>query len=60
MTNQPFFSDLCQTNIKEKLYKEQMAQIDNESLPMPLYNDGSPADGSRFVEDGSVWEIVSH
>lgn len=59
MTNQPFFSDLCNTNIKEKLYREQMAQIDNSALPLPLYNDGNPVDMS-YVEDGSVWEVVSH
>lgn len=60
MTNQPFFSDLCQTNIKEKLYREKMAQIDNEMLPSPIYNDGTSSSDSRYVEDGSVWEIVTH
>jgi hypothetical protein len=60
MTNQPFFSDLCNTNIKEKLYREQMAQIDNQMLPSPLYNDGQDSADSRYVEEGSVWEIVNH
>jgi hypothetical protein len=59
MTNQPFFSDLCQTNIKEKLYREKMAQIDNEMLPSPIFNDGSPGD-SRYVEEGCVWDIVQN
>jgi hypothetical protein len=60
MTNQPFFSDLCNTNIKEKLYRDRMAQIDNEALPSPIFNDGSSDADSRYVEDGSVWEIVTH
>ena len=61
MTNQPFFSDLVNTNIKEKLYREQMAQIDDQMLPAPLFHDGTDgSDGSRYVEDGSVWEVVSH
>lgn len=60
MTNQPFFADLCQTNIKEKLYRQQMEQIDNELLPAPLFSDGTSMEGNQFVEDGSVWEIVSH
>jgi hypothetical protein len=56
MTNQPFFADLCNTNIKEKLYREQMAKIDQESLPLPVLIDGS--DDTRFVEDGAVWDFV--
>jgi hypothetical protein len=60
MTNQPFFSDLCNTNIKEKLYREQMAQIDNQMLPSPIYNDGQGNADTRYVEEGSVWEIVQN
>ena len=60
MTNQPFFSDLCNTNIKEKLYREQMAQIDNEMLPSPIFNDGTGTSDTRYVEEGSVWEIVNN
>lgn len=57
MTNQPFFSDLCDTNIKEKLYRQQMEQIDQEMLPMPLTSDGQEME-SRYVEEGAVWEVV--
>ena len=56
MTNQQFFVDLCNTNIKEKLYRDQMKQIENELLPMPLMNDG--LENAQFIEDGSVWDIV--
>jgi hypothetical protein len=56
MTNQPFFSDLCQTDIKEKLYREQMRQIDDEALPLPLLSTGIEED--RFVDDGCVWDVV--
>ena len=59
MTNQPFFADLCNTNIKEKLYREQQAKIENESLPPPLFSDGTELEG-RFVADGSVWEVVTN
>lgn len=60
MTNQPFFSDLCQTNIKEKLYLEQMKQIDDEALPLPLYNDGNTSGTQQFIDDGCVWDIVQN
>lgn len=56
MTNQQFFVDLCNTNIKEKLYRDQMKQIENELLPLPLMNDG--LENAQFVEDGSVWDVV--
>jgi hypothetical protein len=58
MTNQQFFADLVQMNIREKLYREQMKQLEAEQLPLPVFSDGS--EGSQFVADGSVWEIVKH
>jgi hypothetical protein len=56
MTNQPFFSDLCNVNIKEKLYREQMSQIEDDMLPPPL--SGADYDNERLVEDGAVWDVV--
>jgi hypothetical protein len=58
MTNQTFFSDLCNTNIKERLYRQQMKQIEDEMLPMPLTSDGLEQNDGRYVEEGAVWEIV--
>ena len=58
MTNQDFFADLVSMDIKAKLYREQMKQIEQEVLPMPILDDGH--DPNMFVEDGSVWEIVKH
>jgi Terminase RNaseH-like domain/Terminase large subunit, T4likevirus-type, N-terminal len=56
MTNQPFFSDLCNTNIKDKLYRDQMKQIEEDMLPIPL--SGDEYTNAMLIEDGSVWEIV--
>ena len=58
MTNQTFFSDLCNTNFKEKLYRDQMKQLEDDMLPLPLSGDEFGHD--RLVEDGSVWEIVNN
>lgn len=58
MTNQQFFSDLCDTNIREKLYREQMSQIEEESLPLPYFNDIGDAAEERFVSEGAVWTVV--
>lgn len=56
MTNQEFFADMTNINIKKKLYEEQMKQIEEEMLPMPMTND-DPLNGG-FVEDGAVWQTV--
>jgi len=59
MTNQSFFSELTNIDIKAKLHQEQMRQIEEEQLPTFLgghidvdHNDGA------FVEDGAVWKPV--
>jgi hypothetical protein len=58
MTNQPFFSDLCNTNIKDKLYRDQMRLIEEDMLPLPL--SGDEIRNEMLIEDGSVWEIVNN
>jgi len=57
MTNQEFFSDLCNINIKDKLYREQMDQIEQEMLPMPISGQDY-GDEDSFVQGGSIWNIV--
>jgi hypothetical protein len=59
MTNQSFFADLSQVNVKEKLYREQMQQIEEESLPtmMAGHIDVDQRD-MGFVEDGVYWNTV--
>ena len=59
MTNQAFFTELSNENIKEKMYQEQMRQIEEESLPTFLagHIDVDNPD-RRFIEDGAVWDVV--
>ena len=57
MTNQEFFSELCDMDIKKKLYQEQMEQINEEMLLMPLSGDEF-GDKITFVSDGAVWDVV--
>lgn len=58
MTNQEFFADMTNINIKKKLYEEQMRQIEEEMLPMPIGDEESVLDGG-YVEDGAVWKVVN-
>jgi hypothetical protein len=55
MTNQQFFADMTNTNIKHKLHEEQLRQIEEEMLPMPMTNDDQ-LDG--YVQGGVVWKVV--
>jgi len=57
-TNQSFFSDLTDINIKMKLHEEQMRQIEEEQLPNILagHIDVDNVDG--FVENGTYWKLV--
>jgi hypothetical protein len=58
-TNQTFFADLTNTNIKQKLYEEQLKQIEEESLPDFLAGHIDVDEGEqRFMSDGIVWNVV--
>jgi Terminase large subunit, T4likevirus-type, N-terminal/Terminase RNaseH-like domain len=56
MTNQELFSEITDTNIKQKLFEQQMKQIEDEMLPMPISGQEEQFDG--FVEGGAVWRVV--
>lgn len=58
LTNQQFFSEMSTVNLKEKLYREQMQQIEDESLPMPIMDDGR-LDSQSYIEGGVVWNVVN-
>jgi len=58
-TNQTFFADLTNTNIKQKLYEEQLKQIEEESLPDFLAGHIDVDEGEqRFMSDGVIWNVV--
>jgi hypothetical protein len=58
-TNQQFFSDLTNTNVKQRLHEEQLRQIEEESLPTFLagHIDVDSPD-RKFISDGAVWDVV--
>lgn len=59
MTNQSFFAEFTDSNLKTRLYEEQMRQIEEESLPTMLagHVDVDNNDGS-FFEGGDIWRPV--
>lgn len=56
ITNQQFFSDMNNIDIREKLYRDQLNQIEENLLPLPISS--NEYDESRIVEDGVVWDVV--
>ena len=61
LTNQKFFSELTNTDIRLKLYEEQMKQIEEERLPTFLggHIDVDQNEGS-YLENGDIWTPVNH
>ena len=59
MTSQSFFAELSNTNIKQKLYEQQIKQIEEESLPTFLAGHIDVDSNNEYVEGGAVWKIVN-
>jgi hypothetical protein len=56
-STQEMFSDLNKSGgLKKHMYNQQVQQIEQESLPMPIFSNGDA--NYDFVEDGSVWNVV--
>ena len=58
VTSQSFFAELSNTNIKQKLYEQQIKQIEEESLPTFLAGHIDVDSNNEYVEGGAVWKIV--
>lgn len=59
LTNQQFFSDMSNVNMKEKLYREQMQQIEDEQLPTFIAGHEEIDQGvNGYVEGGIFWNVV--
>jgi Terminase large subunit, T4likevirus-type, N-terminal/Terminase RNaseH-like domain len=59
MTNQQFFSELTNTDVKTRMHQEQMKQIEEEQLPTFLAGHLDIDEAQKgFVENGVFWNIV--
>ena len=59
MTNQQFFSDLTNTDVRARLHEEQMKQIEEEQLPTFLGGHVDvDANDEGFVSDGAYWKPI--
>lgn len=53
LTNNQYFKDITDINIRERMYKQQMEQIDNDLMPFGFISDGSEEE--TFVAENVVW-----
>jgi hypothetical protein len=54
-STQTLFKDLTDTNIREKMYAEQMKQVEDETIPFALVDNGIDNQEAGEVVDGDLW-----
>lgn len=57
LTTNQFFKELTDVDMRERVFKQQMQQIEDEITPFGVIDRGEPE--TTFVEDGDVWHIAS-
>ena len=53
LTTNQYFRELTDINVRERIYKQQMTQIEDELTPFGFIDDGSS--DSVFVDGNIVW-----
>ena len=57
-STQPYFKDLTDINIRDKLYKEKIEKLEEELMPFGFLSDAAE-DETRFTDnEGTVWNVV--
>jgi hypothetical protein len=54
-TNEPFFKDLTDSNLRKALYEEQFKQIEENLTPFGIVNDGLPQKEEPVVMGDDLW-----
>jgi hypothetical protein len=55
-TNEPFFKDLTDTNLRKILYEEQFKQIEEGLTPFGMIEDGTPEELKPEIDsEGDLW-----
>jgi hypothetical protein len=54
-TNEPFFKDLTDTNLRKILYEEQFKQIEESLTPFGSIEDGRPEETKPQIEEDTIW-----
>jgi hypothetical protein len=54
-TNEAFFKDLTDTNLRKVLYEEQFKQIEENLTPFGEMDEGPTEKTKVEIEDGDLW-----
>jgi len=54
LVNDPYFKDLTNTDLRQKIYQERLQMIEDEVLPIGFFNDGNPNEKESEWVDVSV------
>ena len=61
LSGQPYFKELTETDIRQKLYKEKMQAIEDELTPFGFVSDGLTEKSESFVDaEGDRWVVVDN
>jgi len=59
LSGQPYFKELTENDIRQKLYKEKMQAIEDELTPFGFVSQEEGAGAESFVDaDGDRWVVV--
>ena len=54
-TNESFFKDLTDTNLRKALYEEQFKQIEENLTPFGIIDDGTPEEEKPQIMSDAIW-----
>ncbi len=54
-TNESFFKDLTDTNLRKALYEEQFKQIEENLTPFGIIDDGTPEEEKPQIMNDAIW-----
>jgi hypothetical protein len=49
LTNDPYFTDLNDVNLRQEMYESQMKQIEDELTPFGFYDDGQVDEVQTYI-----------
>jgi hypothetical protein len=55
---QKYFKEIVNHDIRKQIQLENMNQLDDETLPAPIIDDGLQREGIEVI-DGDVWEVAN-
>jgi hypothetical protein len=59
LTRQPYFKEITDIDIRERLYNDKMKMLEDDILPFGFIEDGTP-DETIIDTDGQLWHAAEN